>query len=272
MKKRMYAIRLAVFALLVATALAGWQLSRPKTIPLSRPGFALSFDDRTVHEWYQLRDLFQRYNAKATFYVTQSDQLASDEINKLRHLQKYGCEIGSHGFRHVDATEFLKTNSPDAYMKHEIHPSVEHLNELGFQVRTFAYPYGANHESVEPHLEQHFVLTRDIYALRHTLFGLHLDEPITMADAIYCDGQPKKRVRALTIDNESGVTKHHITQALHRARKKGEIVLFYGHKPEFEGDNTHPLGTDVELIEHLFKTAQELGLQSYTMNEVAERD
>ena len=272
MNKRMRTILLAALVLVVGITVVAWQSLRPAAIPLSRPGFALSFDDRTVHEWYELRDLFQRYNARATFYVTQSDSLQADEITKLRHLQEVGCEIGSHGFRHVDVHEFLKENTPDAYMKHEIHPSVQHLNDLGFQVRTFAYPYGANHESVEPHLEKHFVLTRDIYSLRHTLFGLHLDKPITNADAIYYDGTPQKRFLALTIDNESGVTKKNITQALHRAKKRGEIVLFYGHKPELNSDNSYPLGTDIELLEHMFKTAQELGLYSYTMNEVAGRE
>ncbi|WP_460672116.1 polysaccharide deacetylase family protein [Larkinella ripae] len=265
-------ILLLALVLVAGTAAAVWQSARPEAKPLERPGFALSFDDRTVHEWYELRDLFRRYNAKATFYVTQSDQLKADEIRKLRHLQAAGCEIGSHGFRHVDVHDFLKTNTVDAYMQHEIHPSVEHLEELGFDIRTFAYPYGANHALVEPRLEKHFELTRDIYALRHTLLGLHLDEPITLADAIYCNGSPQKRLKALTIDNESGVTKNHITQALSRARENGEIVLFYGHKPESGGDKSNPIGTDVALIEHLFKTAQDLGLASYTMNEVAGRD
>ena len=46
-------------------------------------GLALSFDDRFVKEWTQLRPLLKKYNVKATFYITQPDSLSDEEVLML---------------------------------------------------------------------------------------------------------------------------------------------------------------------------------------------
>ena len=64
-------------------------------------GIAISFDDRFVKQWYQLRPLLKRYNVKCTFYITQPDSLSDEEVKMLHQLQKEGHEIGCHGAMHV---------------------------------------------------------------------------------------------------------------------------------------------------------------------------
>jgi peptidoglycan-N-acetylglucosamine deacetylase len=50
--------------------------------PSGKPGaggIALSFDDHFIKEWYELRPLFQKYNAKATFFITCPDSLNAEK-------------------------------------------------------------------------------------------------------------------------------------------------------------------------------------------------
>ncbi|WP_128547497.1 polysaccharide deacetylase family protein [Larkinella soli] len=273
MSKRLPHLLLTALLLTVGWAMVAHRLrsAAPARHPLKHPGFALSFDDRSVEEWYGLRPIFLRYHGKATFYVTQPDSLKPEEIDQLRQLQLDGNEIGSHGLMHLHANSYAMIHPAKVYMEEEIHPSVKKLEDFGFQIDTFAYPYGANNHWVDRKLEEHFVLMRDIYALRRSFFGIPLNRSITDLDAIYCGPESRKRVEALSIDHESRITKEELTQALKRARARGEIVLFYGHRPITAGEPAGANTVDVALIEHLYKTARELGLRSYTMEEVARR-
>ena len=75
---------------------------------IKRSGICLSFDDRTVKEWYEIKDLLKKYNSHVTFFITQFDSLDSTEIRMLRELENEGHEIGSHGALHVRRKITLK--------------------------------------------------------------------------------------------------------------------------------------------------------------------
>ena len=75
--------------------------------PVQQAGIAVSFDDRFVKEWYQLRPLLKKYNAKCTFYITQPDSLSDEEVKLLHELQKEGHEIGCHGAMHVRSMYYI---------------------------------------------------------------------------------------------------------------------------------------------------------------------
>jgi ribosomal protein L19 len=64
-------------------------------------GICLSFDDRSINEWFELRELLNGNEVRATFFITQADSLNSLEIHKLKVLQNDGHEIGFHGNMHV---------------------------------------------------------------------------------------------------------------------------------------------------------------------------
>ena len=85
-----------------------------------RSGIALTFDDNYIDEWYAVRSIFQRYDAHATFYVSQYDGLDEDQIDKLRTLQADGHEIAFHGRYHTDAAAYLETHTIQQYLDYEI--------------------------------------------------------------------------------------------------------------------------------------------------------
>src|SRR5438034_1387906 len=50
-------------------------------------GICLSFDDRYIKEWHEMRALLNRYHARVTFFVSQFDSLSATEIQMLADLQ-----------------------------------------------------------------------------------------------------------------------------------------------------------------------------------------
>jgi len=107
-----------------------------------RCGISLSFDDNSVDEWFGLLDLFARYDARATFFVTKYDQMTDDQKAKLHALADAGNSIEAHGKSHVHGVDYVDAHGLTAYIEDEVRPSIEELRADGFTPRAFAYPYG----------------------------------------------------------------------------------------------------------------------------------
>jgi peptidoglycan-N-acetylglucosamine deacetylase len=82
-------------------------------------------------------DIFDKYNIKATFYVTgRWAELNSDE---LQRIASRGHEIGSHGHTHLD---FVKLS--DADMVKELNQASDaNMRSTGKRPATFRAPYGS---------------------------------------------------------------------------------------------------------------------------------
>ncbi|WP_353722963.1 polysaccharide deacetylase family protein [Dyadobacter sp. 676] len=131
------------FLLLLATVIAGTLCSCGS--PAGKPGaggIAISFDDHFIKEWYELRPLFRKYNAKATFFVTCPDSLNAEEVAMLKQLEKEGHEIGFHGTVHAKSTELMAVGGPKGYMETELEPGLHHMNAAGFKPTSYAHPGG----------------------------------------------------------------------------------------------------------------------------------
>src|SRR5579862_2460832 len=68
-----------------------------------RGGICISFDDRSIKEWHDMRELLNQHKAKVTFFVCQFDLLTTREIKMLKELSEDGHEIALHGAIHVQA-------------------------------------------------------------------------------------------------------------------------------------------------------------------------
>src|SRR5690554_3168159 len=108
-------------------------------------GIWLSLDDRSVHEWFELRGILNKHNAKATFFVTQPNSLTHEEVELLRILKNDGNEIGFHGNKHLLSENYIKKHGYRAYWKNEILAGLETMDSFGFKCSSFAYPYGAKY-------------------------------------------------------------------------------------------------------------------------------
>ena len=159
-------------------------------------GLALSFDDRFVKEWIQLRPLLKQYNVKATFYVTQPDSLSVEEVNMLHELRKDGHEIGCHGAMHVRSIPYIWENSLDKYMEKEIFHALETMKKQGFLPKTFAHPGGSQMWYSDRELLKYFTLLRDVSMKNCNVFGYQYIRKVEDMNEIYYQHDKTNKVNA----------------------------------------------------------------------------
>jgi peptidoglycan/xylan/chitin deacetylase (PgdA/CDA1 family) len=225
-------------------------------------GLCISFDDRSVEQWFEMRTLLNKYNAKVTFFVTQFDTLTASEIRMLKALQDDGHEIGSHGMLHVSSESYINENSYEAYLKNEIDPAISAMNNAGFHPRSFAYPYGAKYWFTDLLLSKKFKVLRGVTAM-------NAEKDITRINEIYYAFNNDRTLSAMGIDVNSGLTKKIFRDGIRRALDKNEVLLLYGH---FPSDNAVkiPYSFDINFLEFILIEAGKHNLKYYTMRELVD--
>lgn len=236
----------------------------------AKAGVAISFDDHFIDQWYALRPLLKKYNAKVTFFITCPDSLSGNEVQKLKTLQSEGHEIGFHGTIHGRATELITASGPKGYLETEITPGLTNLKKAGFSPRSYAHPGGNHNDQVDSVLfAQGFTMLRDVAISRRKLYGvpLYTIAPRLM-NSIFYDFDKSSEVDALLIDTSAELTENQIYDGLLRAKERREAFMLFGHEPLSANSKTGAYGFDVSLLEMILKEANELGLKFYTMSEL----
>lgn len=232
-------------------------------------GLSLSFDDRFVKEWYQLRPILNRYNVKCTFYITEPDSLSDEEVKMLHQLQKEGHEIGCHGAMHVRSMYYIWDFSLDEYMKNEIFSALQTMKKQGFNPKTFAHPGGSQTWYSDRELLKYFTLLRDVSMKTRTLWDYNYTHEIEDIDEIYYQHDNTRKVNALLMDTSAKLTIEDIKKALNRASNEGSVLMLFGHKPLMK--NTQKLneyGFDTQFLEQILSESTKLNLKTYTMQEL----
>ncbi|HTF19214.1 MAG TPA: polysaccharide deacetylase family protein [Chryseolinea sp.] len=221
------------------------------------PGICLSFDDRTINEWYAMIPLLDKYQAHVTFFVTQLDSLRPDEIRKLKALAERGHEIASHGARHVNAETYIKEHGYRAWLDNEVDHSINVMKLAGFDPVTFAYPYGAKYWFTDFLLLQRFNCVRSVAVLG-------ADADIASLDDVFYNFDNDDKLLALGIDVNSGLTRQMVRKAIERSVAKREVMMLYGHTPATAGDSVYRF--DPGLLEFILEEGAQNGLRFYTFN------
>ena len=250
---------------LIGLVMACQSRSRPHP-----PGIALSFDDRFIHEWYQLRPLFKKYNARVTFYITQFDSLSKEEIGMLHTLQRDGHEIGCHGAIHTNSIWYVWRHSMAEYLKNEIDASVIPMQRNGFRPTSFAHPGGAQIWYIDRELLKRFRLLRDVAVVERRLFGFTFRWNIRNMSSIYYTFDGDQTVNSLLFDWGAGLSGQQIGTALQKAKKDGSVLMAFGHKPYWNPIKPGEYGFQVARLDSLLAQSQRLGLKTYTMSELVQ--
>jgi peptidoglycan/xylan/chitin deacetylase (PgdA/CDA1 family) len=192
---------------------------------LQSGGIVLSFDDRHVPEWYEAHSRLSNYNWKATFCISSYYRLSVSEILKLQELADAGHEISGHGYGHMDAVRTIDSLGADEYLNKEIYPMIELMENDGFSVKTFAYPFGTRNEETDELLLNIFELVRGV--------GRGFSYTDAMRNCFF-EGSPV--VYSLGIDEFTpyfnGLDyQKSILDILTYARDNRKILLVYVHKP-----------------------------------------
>jgi hypothetical protein len=123
-------------------------------------GLAFSFDDHDLDGWHPLRDLFDRYGAKVTFFISAYHTFSDADKAKLRDLQADGHSIDYHSTNHHDAEQYTAEFGVERYIADDILPDLELMRADGFDPKTFAYPFGSRTAETDAALLAHFPLVR----------------------------------------------------------------------------------------------------------------
>jgi peptidoglycan-N-acetylglucosamine deacetylase len=246
--------------------LVGWGLwgcqHKTSQSPPAAAGIALSFDDRYVAEWTRLRPLLKKYNAHVTFYVTQFDSLTPQEITQLRELQRDGHEIGAHGAAHIRVLDWLRGGgSLDDFFKYEIEAELISMHVGGQQTWW----------TDQRLLKNYFKLLRDVSMTERKLPFLTLRQPVFSMDEIYYGFDSDRTVHALLIDQYTNITDAQLKDGLIRAKNTQSVLMLLGHHPLF-APSDEPYAFSVARLEKLLAEAQRMGLKTYTMSELVNRN
>ncbi len=213
-------------------------------------GISISFDDAFVDEWYFIKDLFGKYGAKVTFFVSNFDLLPDGAIEKLRRLQNEGHEIAFHGLRHLSAVKFVGENSIEEYLEKEIFPGICAMSGCGFPPATFSYPYGMRTSGIDSALLKYFKRVRGIF---------RADPKKRLADSKQIYSRCSKGVVfAAGIDNIYKNSLEDIRLAIKKAADTKKTLFLYAHKTSDEGGD---YCTPVSRMESVMSSATEAGLK-----------
>ncbi|WP_346860219.1 polysaccharide deacetylase family protein [uncultured Draconibacterium sp.] len=248
MVKREITIRIAapVFLLFLFTSL----LYSCKNDELKTGAVVFSFDDQYVDLWYKQRELFNKYNIKATFFINRPQLLQPEQIKKLKELEADGHEIGCHGLNHVNSLNYK--DSIDVLIESDIKPAIEILKNYGFDVVSFAYPYGSSTPEIDSALLHHFQY------LRKATWNMQ-DTSINTYNEIFATKTNFRINNAMGIDTNYKITLENLETGLARANKLDEVLVVYAHRIDttLRDYSIHP-----KYLEDAFKLCNKNKIQS----------
>ena len=129
---------------------------------------------------------------------------------------------------------------------------IEVFRQKGYELTTFAYPYGAYTEELNELLLQHYKVTRGAY-----FYSLNPKESLKSGF-----------VESLSIDNVNYESDEHFQNKMNEvlssaAINRGTVVSIYSHAIDGGSWCVTP-----ERLEYIFQKAEELGLKFYTFKDL----
>jgi len=219
--------------LLTLSALLFFSCSRAKNHVI------ITFDDAYIDEWFEHRELFNKYNINAVFFISRPHQLSQEQVDKLKRLVSDGHEIGCHGLNHIQATE----ENQYQYIETEIEPAIKLLSNHGFTVTSFAYPFGPG----TPYLDS--ALTKYFTFIRKATYN-YLDTLISTYPEIYTKKTKPVVTNAMGIDGNFNISLKNLEDAILKAKKTGRYLVLYAHAINNSGDN---YSITPQYLEEVFK-------------------
>ncbi len=248
-------LRLLFFLILFITG-----CGRDTSLKQVPAGICISFDDQAVAEWYEMRFLLNKYQAKVTFFVTRFPALEKDEVIKLHALQKDNHEIGSHGAMHVVSEYYIKEHSYKEYWQQEVLASISSMQEKGFKPTSFAYPYGAKYWFTDYMLSKYFKVVRGVAAINK-------EKDLTLINEIYYQPNGKRAVNSISFDTNTHLTEKMLEKAIKRAIRNQEILLLHGHLPS-KKPNANNYNFDLRLLEKILELSHKYKLKFYRISDL----
>jgi polysaccharide deacetylase len=118
-------------------------------------GIALAFDDNFPDAWIGIRDLLNKHRAKVTFFLTRWAKMTDAQHDEMQELAADGHAIEAHSVNHLHARDYVAEHGLDAYMADEALPSIQVLEDAGFHITGYAFPFGESSDELNAALLEH---------------------------------------------------------------------------------------------------------------------
>ncbi len=122
----------------------------------NQKGILLAFDDYSAETWEAAFDLFDKYDAKVTFFIC-----ATEPTSFCDNAIARGHEIGYHTAGHKNLIGLDKSE----FYEQAIAP-LEVFEAAGYQLTSFAYPQGAYEDWMNEELLKYYDTLRGAYHYR----------------------------------------------------------------------------------------------------------
>lgn len=236
-----------------------------------RPGaLLLAFDDRNFEDWVNAIPLFEKYNAKATFFVC--GEIDKTAVPYLKKLYRAGFSIGLHGLTHRDAPPAFAECGGEAYYSEQIAKPARQVHVALMEAPFFAYPNNARNDETDSYLCTRFVRLRagvpgsapyDPEGVKQE--GL---KPLYKNDDLFFPVSEIARHRVISgaVIGEAYHTKiGDVLKCLERAAERREVIEFTSHGIHPDAKSIH---MKTEWLEAILARAQELGLEVLSFSEL----
>ena len=153
----MYCLTVFLFLMTILLCSSPVLISYSLTEPIRAA--IITFDDGMLSQYTYAKPILDKYNFKATFYIicNSVDKENRMNWNNIQTLEDEGHEIGSHSMNHQRLGQ-LSNNE----MKYEIIESKRCLENKGFNVTSFSFPYndGDNNKNIIKDIADNYYIAR----------------------------------------------------------------------------------------------------------------
>ncbi|MFW6103844.1 MAG: polysaccharide deacetylase family protein [Bacteroidota bacterium] len=214
---------------------SGFQWPKGKEMALS-----LTFDDARVSQVEKGIPLLNRYDVKATFYISPHNLLK--KLEGWKKAVETGHEIGNHTVDHPCSGNFewSRENALEDYTLHKMRAELDSANEfiekkLGIRPVSFAYPCGQTFVGRGKKTKSYVPLVASMFETGRDWLNEVPNDPA------YCD---RAKLTAMELDGKSF---EEVKKLIESARNKGQWLILAGHEMDEGGAQTSLLST-IEAI------------------------
>jgi len=120
------------------------------------PAIALAFDDEYVDDWLQLAaPELSAHGARVTFFVTRVAMYDAVAVDELAQLAAMGHAVEAHSVGHLHARDYEAQHGIAAYVADEVLPSIQILEDNGYHVTSYAFPFGESDDALDAAVLEH---------------------------------------------------------------------------------------------------------------------
>jgi len=226
-------------------------------------GIVITFDDDNVSEWFLADAQLSDYKWKATFCVSYFDRLTVEEIQQLHELTNAGHEIAGHSLNHLNAVAYISSEGGDEYLNAEIIPMIELMGNEGFDIKSFAYPFGLRNQESDSILLNYFDIIRGVDR------GFYND-----VSEHNCFFEYSPVVYGFSIDRHNSFFEgknyeQYLIDLLTFARDRDKILIVYSHIPVENITGDHQ--TSISTLNRICDFIEENNMQFYTMSDLEKK-